>query len=204
MRRPDRSSARSGTRRISRSSTRSPISGLRRRPRPPTRDSGHRRFRARPNRCPRTRLARSLSLVFNQQRSDLQQRTQRLDRTSPSLMFAERRTRLAEIESRLTSAVHRHLRDAQANCKLISVRAAWGWREGPGSAANRSCERAKSYARVPRVQFAERRADLNQSRRRLVRAANQPSHRRTPIWTCRSRRWFSLTPRRSSTGALPC
>jgi exodeoxyribonuclease VII large subunit len=116
----------------------------------------------------RDRMGRSLTQVLNHQRSDLQQLTQRLDRSSPTLVFAERRTRLAELESRLTSSIRRHLRDAQANCQLISVQL-----HGVGM---RVLDRqridlavAHSHMReLPRLQFAERRADLESTRRRVA------------------------------------
>ena len=116
----------------------------------------------------RERMARSLTQVLNHQRSDLQQLTQRLDRSSPSLIFAERRTRLAELESRLGLAVHRHLRDAQADCRLISVQL-----HGAGvrvlDRQRIDLASVQSHMReLPRVQFAERRADLDQSRRRVA------------------------------------
>jgi exodeoxyribonuclease VII large subunit len=69
----------------------------------------------------RERMARALRQVLNQHRADLMQLMQRLDRSSPAMILEERRIRLADLESRLSSAVHRHLREAQANCRLISV-----------------------------------------------------------------------------------
>jgi exodeoxyribonuclease VII large subunit len=69
----------------------------------------------------RDRMDRALRQILNQNRNDLMQLVQRLDRSSPALILEERRIRLADLESRLTAAVHRHIRDAQSDCRLISV-----------------------------------------------------------------------------------
>ncbi len=115
----------------------------------------------------RERMTRSLMHVLDQQRSDLQQLTQRLDRSSPSLVFAERRARLTELDARLTSAVHRHLRDAQSDCRLISVQL-----HGSGvrvlDRQRIDLASVQSHMReLPRVQLAERRAGLDQVQRRV-------------------------------------
>ena len=112
-------------------------------------------------------MSRSLAHVLNQQRSDLQQLTQRLDRSSPSLIFAERRARLTELEVRLSSAVRRHLRDAQSDCRLISVQL-----HGSGvrvlDRQRIDLASVQSHMReLPRVQLAERRAGLDQAQRRV-------------------------------------
>jgi exodeoxyribonuclease VII large subunit len=68
----------------------------------------------------------------------------------------------------LTAAVHRHLRDAQANCQLTSVQL-----HGAGvrvlDRQRIDLATVQSHMReIPRTQFAERRADLDQTRRRVA------------------------------------
>ena len=115
----------------------------------------------------RDRMARALRHVLNQSRSDLMQLAQRLDRSSPTLVLEERRTRLVDLESRLNSAVHRHLRDAQANCQLVSVQL-----HGAGLRVldRQRIDLAGVQSHMRELPFAHidaQRASLSQTKRRL-------------------------------------
>jgi exodeoxyribonuclease VII large subunit len=70
----------------------------------------------------RERLGHLLRSAVGQRQSDLIQAEQRLDRANPSTTLKQHRALLAEQLLRLSSGAQRHLRAAQADCRLTSVK----------------------------------------------------------------------------------
>ena len=119
----------------------------------------------------RDRLVRALSNQLVRHRSDLLQFAQRLDRSSPALTLGDHRSRISDATLRLRSAIDRHLRAAQSDCRLTSVQL-----HGSGL---RVLDRqrielagvATRLGELPRIRIAEQRTALDVDRRRTATTA---------------------------------
>jgi exodeoxyribonuclease VII large subunit len=119
----------------------------------------------------RERMMRTLSQRLVQQRLDLQQAVERLDRASPSLKIDDHRLRVEDLSARLRSAVRNHVRDARADCRLVSVHL-----QGTGLRVldRQRIDLARVESRLlelPRTQMTERRSEIAGDRRRVALGA---------------------------------